>query len=896
MKRRNFITTLGIGTLAAGTLPLAASISSDPEELKQKKRSQGSEKEPLTETYSATDRVRSGMALGGIGAGSIELRKDGRFYNWTIFNNQPLSIGSPFQLLTAPRDSWEDSLLFFIVRYQEEGKEVKLKLLQISNSLGEAGMESIDYYYPWLSAVQNIEYKARFPFVNMKFTDPEMPFEVELEAFSPFIPHDIKNSALPAVYFNFNIKSTGTKPVNVMLLATQRNLVGYDVFEKYFTDEILENAAYKGYSQSVGGMDESAMSFGQMGMISLSPDSTYHVGWEHKHPYYEKLLVQNKLENVEVTEGRNKTDKKTGKKIANSGYRNKDQRMFSSLAVTRDLAPGKSFGHSFAMAWNFPNNFGSHNAESNKPVTGNYDLDQKTTKMQGHYYSNYFAGFKDIADYITIEKTNLTKLSRKFLNDFYTSDVDLFVLDQINSQLNTFITSSTLTKAGTLGIREGLTPDKSWGPNSTTDVALYGSVPILCLFPELQKGTIKAHARMQTEKGEVAHGLGNDLDFTQQGTWGVYDRIDLPGQFVIMALRDFFWTNDLDYLKSIWGNVKRAIDYVLVHRDKDKDLMPEMEGIMCSYDNFPMYGLASYIQSQWLTAMRSAAEAARVLGDTGMEQKCTDIFSKGSTLMDEQLWNGKYYRLYNDYHGEKGIDEGCLTDQIIGQWAAHLTGLGYLFKEEHVKSSLKSILAMSYNKGFGLRNCSWKPYPEMFPIESSDLWVDQANTCWTGVELAFASFLIYEGFYQEGLNVVKTVDDRYRKAGLYWDHQEFGGHYFRPMSAWAIVNALLGLSINQQAYSFAPKIPKTDFTMFFAFSQGTAHFIRKGNTVEIKVLSGKLVCKKISVSGINIPPNAKIKLAGGVLEANINNEGSTYIAMFPKAMSAEEGESIVISL
>ena len=63
-----------------------------------------------------------------------------------------------------------------------------------------------------------------------------------------------------------------------------------------------------------------------------------------------------------------------------------------------------------------------------------------------------------------------------------------------------------------------------------------------------------------------------------------------------MVMRDFFYTNDTAYLKEMWPSVKKAIEYILTERDHNKDQMPEMNGIMCSYDNFPMYGLASYIQ------------------------------------------------------------------------------------------------------------------------------------------------------------------------------------------------------------------------------------------------------------------------------------------------------------
>jgi len=805
-------------------------------------------KAPLAEEYTALDRVRSGIAHGGIGTGSVELRKDGQFYNWSIFNNQALSTGPLFQLRTNPLDSWRESLQFFIVRYQEDGKEPKLKLLQLNQSLTEGAMESIDYYYPWMSAVERIEYSARFPYTWMTFTDPEMPLKIELEAFSPFIPNDVKNSSLPGVYFNFKITSLSDKNVKVMLLASQRNLAGYDVTEKYFIGKPVEKPGYKFFEQAVGGMDTTASSFGQMGMASVSDSSTYYIGWEHKHPYYEYLVVDEKLRNINDAGNRNKIDKISGKMRGNFSSGSKDQRMFSSIAISKTLSPKTTLENSFIMTWFFPNNYGSINNRGEGKKELDYSSDQKLTKLTGNYYANYFGSATDVADYMVKEQKSLTAKTKKFMDDMYQSDIDLFVLDQINSQLNTLITSTVLTKDMKFGIREGMTEDKSWGPNNTLDVALYGSIMTISLFPELQKSAMRCHRNIQTAKGEINHGLGFDLDYNQNGTWGVYDRIDLPGNYIQMVLRDYFLTNDTAYLNEMWPSVKKAIDYVLAGKDKNKDLMPEMNGIMCSYDNFPMYGLSSYIQSQWVCSLSAAAIAAVKMGDKAAKKKYTAIAQSGSTLMDKYLWNGKYFRLSNDYDsttGNKGADEGCLTDQIIGQWIAHQCGLPYLFKKENVKTALENIMDLSYKPDFGLRNCSWPQYPGIFPIQETDLWVDQANTCWTGVELAFASFLIYEGLVKEGYDVIRTVDNRYRKANLYFDHQEFGGHYFRPMAAWGIINAILGLEINCGTYTFDPKLTQDSFTLFFAFPGGTAHYIKSAGNIEIKVLSGEWKYNKL---------------------------------------------------
>lgn len=856
------------------------------------------------EVMTASDRVRSGIAMGGIGTGYVELRKDGQFYNWTIFNNQPLSTGAPLDLRTYPHKEVEEALQFFIVRYREEGKEMKMKLLQLNDSQFEGGLESITYYYPWMTGVERIEYRGRFPFVNMKFSDPEMPFDIYLEAFSPFIPHDPKHSSLPGVFFDFRVQATGSNDVNVMLIASQRNLVGYDVQDKYFISELEQGNNFVFFNQTVGGMDTTHSSFGQMGMASLSDESTWYLGWEHKHPYYENLLFENTFRNINDTEGRNFTDRWTGEKIGRYGNRELEQRCFSSIAITKDLAPGESFDHSFIMTWYFPNNYGAHN--DNSPQTErqkeDFTFGQQLTKDQGHYYENFFSSAGEVAKYMKANKADLTDRTRKFVDDFYASTLDRFVLDQVNSNLNTFITSSTFIENGNFGIREGMSPHKSWGPNTTIDVSLYGSSAIINLFPELWKNAMRTHKALQTPQGEINHGLGFDLDYTQNGTWGVFHRIDMPGNYIQLVMRDFFHTNDRAYLDEMWPSLKLAVEYVLNERDEDGDMMPDMTGIMCSYDNFPMYGLSSYIQSQWIAAMKSMMEGAEVMGDEEAYEKYSAIYERGSELMDEHLWNGEYYILSRDYTGlcsdiedATEEDQACLTDQIIGQWIAHQSHLGYLFNEAHVKQALQNVIKMSFRKGFGLRNCSWPEYPELYPIHETNLWVDQANTPWTGVELAFASFLIYEGFVEEAMAVIREVDDRQRKAGLYWDHQEFGGHYYRPMSAWQIMNALLGLGINQDVYYFSPALENPEFTVFFAFDAGTAHFIRSDGSATIRVLSGEFNPEKLVFSGSGIESDSPTVLVNGnPADVAVELENGFIVVLTGPEFVLGEGDEIQI--
>ncbi len=891
MKRRDFMKGTAVAVAAQATQPFTSQAASFPGADGAASRSEDG---VYVERFSSDSRVRSGMALGGIGAGFFEIRKDGRFYNWSIFNNFPKETGPEFVL---PVGEYEDPMaanLFFKVRYEVAGQAPRMKLLQLTDGLNEGGEMGVAYRFPWMEAIDQIEYSARFPFARLRFTDAEMPFEILMDAWSPFIPHDVKNSALPVAFFDFKLVSKIEKPVDVMIMMTARNNAGYEDDERFYTTEIKHSAEAKTVVLSCGGIDEKLSTCGQIAITSMAGDSTHYTGWSVLHPYYEYVLRHKTLPNLDdtngtasiggqvpswmpPTNGRNSLDPKTGKKRGQTGGSNPG--VFSTLARSFQLnRKGAEAQHTFVYSWNFPNLY----AEA--------EFRKRSNRIEGHYYSNFFANAADVADYAVQNRTDLLKRSRRFLDDFFSSSADVYVLEQVNSQLNTFATSGRLVKSGDFGVLEGLAAGWSWGPTATMDVMLYGTTPIIALFPELQKATMRCHARVQTSKGEVSHGLEKSFQHGEDGTAGVSHRLDLPGQFVIMVLRDYFWTNDKKYLRDLYPAVQRAIDYIVNNRAFAGDGVPIMRGIECSYDNFPMHGYASYIVSQWLCALASAVEAADAMGDTASKSRYTQLLDKARARMEDKLWNGRFYRLYNDTDkiGGKGdVSDGCLTDQLVGQWAAHQSLLGHLVTKDNIDTALRSILDESYRPGFGLRNCSWPGAKEWSDVDR-DTWVDQGNTCWSGVELAFAGFLLYEGFHREALEIVRTVDRRYRKNGLYWDHQEFGGHYFRPMSGWSIINGMLGLGVNQGRLRFDPQMKSQSFKLFFALPSGTGHFIKSGQQVAVRCLTGILEAEQVEIRG-----EFKGQVRGNDANAVVTKSEDGFTTWkFPRKLSLRAGEEV----
>ena len=806
---------------------------------------------------------RSGMALGGLGAGSFEIRQDGGFANWSIFNNAPRFSGPAYDLAAK-------NTLFFKLWVRVEHENPRLVLLQIEDSHGAATMEGheFQYMFPWLSGVDVIRTTASFPFADLDFEQDELPLRVSLRAWSPFIPGNVKDSALPLAYFDFEIRSTGHRPVEVQILGVLRNVVAHDQPEHVHVNRRIRDGAFSAVVCEAGQARADAATTGTLCLASFAENSTAYLGWEHPHPYYERCLREYPLPEYDDTAGRNSLDKATG-------LRRADPRCFVTIGVAARLADRDDMlRHTFAFGWHFPNLY----AKGDHALAAGYLEDaafpgaapeealgasgpakageRRGRPLEGHLYSEYFDSAEAVVRYAQAELGRLLEASITFHRVFFDSSLPVPVLDQINSQLNTLRTSTWLTRTRMFGVLEGLSPTKSYAGIATTDVAMYGQIAVGLLFPELDRMTVDLWTKFQNPNGSVVHSISCDSTAASPGE-ATGHRLDMPSQYVFMTLRAALWSGDPAYLETLWPRVKAALAYVLRERDHNGDLLPDMEGVMCSYDNFPMFGVAPYVVSQWLAAVSLALVAARRLGDASFISEYSIGLERGRETLERTTWNGRYFNLSSDpSEADPAAHLGCLSDQIIGDGLVRQLGLPPVIDPAKAETALRTILAMNYRADQGLRNCQWPGDAFLHDI-AADCWVDQANTCWTGVELNFAAQLYYAGMNEKAEEIIRNVDSRYRRWGMYWDHQEFGGHYFRPLSALAIPNAFLGLSYDGETLCIAPArpLPVGRWCVLLPGACGTYHQTTTGGRLVLAIGT-------IAPASIELPATGEVSLVG----------------------------------
>ncbi|MCC7204061.1 MAG: hypothetical protein IT441_03200, partial [Phycisphaeraceae bacterium] len=219
---------------------------------------------------------------------------------------------------------------------------------------------------------------------------------------------------------------------------------------------------------------------------------------------------------------------------------------------------------------------------------------------------------------------------------------------------------------------------------------------------------------------------------------------------------------------------------------------------------------------------------------------------------------------------------GCLSDQVFGQLAAHVAGLGYILDESVVKSCIAAVFKHNFRGPLGdhcnpqriyaildesgLLLCTWpnggRP---AYPFPYSD-------EVWSGIEYQVASHLMYESLVDEGLAIVKAVRQRHDgKRRNPFNEFECGHHYARALASWGMLTALSGFrydAVDKTLYL----TPRTGPLAKCLFTTGSAWgtFALEGTTLTIKPTHGEMTIERIVLSDrtLDVPPAQQAVRAG----------------------------------
>ena len=165
--------------------------------------------------YTGDDLRTIGMPVGGICAGQVYLTGDGRLVHWDVFNqNENTGYGAVnYQPGRRPEQTVED------------GKVVTAPPLDQGFALRVvSGGRTVDRTLD-RKGFPGVRFCGEYPIARVRYADASVPVEVELEAFSPFIPLNAADSSLPATILRYTLKNRSRANAEVTLAGWLENAV-----------------------------------------------------------------------------------------------------------------------------------------------------------------------------------------------------------------------------------------------------------------------------------------------------------------------------------------------------------------------------------------------------------------------------------------------------------------------------------------------------------------------------------------------------------------------------------------------------------------------------------------------------------------------------------------------
>ncbi|NRF95874.1 hypothetical protein HQN89_34250 [Paenibacillus frigoriresistens] len=798
-------------------------------------------------TYTG-EAKEAAFLLGGIGAGNVSLGSRGELRDWEIFNHP----GKGFNLPNS----------YFSIWAKPEGVVPVAKVLESqlnpSHSLSHGFHPNTGAGLPRLEAST---LRGEYPVARIDFTDRDLPVSVSLEAYTPFIPLNPKDSGIPGAVLRYHVTNTSNKPVEVTIAGSIINPVGgisYDKFDNLNSSDAGQNVNEYRTEEQVNGLylysnkyQSDELHYGNLSLVTTNRNVTYKRAWlrgawfDFLQEFWDDFMEDGRFTDLgyEAPTEDGKTD--TG-----------------TLGVCETLVPGETKTIQFILSWYFPNrmNGWSENAR----------VKEKGRELTQNYYVNLFDSSWSAASYLACNLERLQRETFLFRDALFSSTFPPYVTDAIASNIP--VLSSTtcfwLVDGRFLGY-EGCFDDWGCCDGNCTHVWNYAQT-LAFLFPTLEQNMRRTEFLEEVnDDGKMNFRVMKMFD-TEWVWHGQSAPAAADGQMgtIMRVYREWRLSGNDAFLRELWPSVKKTLRFALIHWDTDGDYV--FDGVQHNTYDIEFYGPNPLTGIFFLGALKAGQEMAAYLGEEETVKLYRDVFAKSSEQLEKLTWNGEYYiqRLdnVNAYKYQHGI--GCLSDQLLGQQLAHLYGLGYLLPKEHIKQAIHSVFKYNFKSDFsnhvncqrtyvlndeqGLLLCSWpKGERPRLPFVYSD-------EVWTGIEYHVATHLIYEGFIEEALTVVKAVRDRHDGIRRNpWNEVECGHHYARSMSSWGLLVALSGFEFDmtRKQMKFAPAIEQDQFTSFWSTGVAWGTFSQNRNKLtgeyetEVKVLYGDAAGIEVQACG-----------------------------------------------
>lgn len=766
-------------------------------------------------------RNRSGMPLGGIGAGKVDFCPNGKFTNCTASNNwdAPITGGGAGPVGDSPDGTGIRGA--FLARYVEGAGA------QVLRTSGCGPLRGLPE--------EEMEFDAVFPRATVAYP-PLGGVALAVEAFSPFCLDEApatryRSSSLPAAVFRFTLTNRAEQRRRAAAAVSWENLVGLGGYAGVVINHTDCRACTPLAEDDLIGVRFHATKIQLNGRTTgeytllcrraAEVDQSVYAGWDLEsggREAWESFARQGRFPTGE-------------KKVDGAAIGFQFARLDGgAIAQAVELAPGETKVLDFVLSWYFP-----HLLSPGLPAID-----------YGHAYQNWFDSAAAVGREVLAKADALRARILRWQEALSSSNLPRWLIRKLGNDLAVLFTNTWYTRDYRFTMNES--PTIMRGCAGTLDQRMAsGGIFAMC-FPGLAEAELREWAAQQIgdhdegrfgshwdcrtgrpdlvldRAGAVRHDLGWDhLEGGELGTpgWALLHWPDLAPAFVLQCYNLGSWTGDEEFLRDLYPNLKRAMQFV-ARLDQDGDGVPDLWGPgCCTYDNehFPYYGASSYIASLYLAGLRIAHRIAARFGDDAFSAYCRELAGRVRRTLEEKLWDKQrgYFISWRDEsapnweggprpHADRS--ENCMVAQAAGEWLSGLFGIPPGVGRAQLDGALRRIYELNV---VPVQGC---PANEVMPDgRHSFSWLFY-------IETYFACTAAYWGMPDEALEALRRIDRAVTASQSPWDaplvwegpdntEPGWGRWYMSNPASWFFLHALGGVSYNalDGVLKLDPKIP-----------------------------------------------------------------------------------------
>jgi uncharacterized protein (DUF608 family) len=821
------------------------------------------EKHAFNGSYEGAYLNRIAFPVGGMGAGMFCVEGTGAISHMSL-RHRP--------------DLFHEPCMFAAIHVKglENGTKVLEKSVPDRKKFGAPGSALGNGGTTWgLPRFDDARFTARFPFASIELKDKDMPLEVVLTAWSPFIPTDEDNSGLPAGAVEYTFRNTSAAEVEAVFSYNSRNFM-YVHGKGASSVKTIDN----GFILSQTENENEPHHQGDFAVYTDQPDTRVDRLW-FRGGWFDPLTIRwNDIVSGSIRENAFEAGSPGGSLFVPFKLGAKEEktiRLYMTWYVPySDLRIGAEPASRDDLPSHHPDAAKSDSIYREKAGSGNYRP----------WYAGRFKDIKEVSDYWAQNYDDLKKKTQTFTDAFHNSTLPPEVMEAVAANL-TILKSPTVFRQydGRLWNWEGC--GDTWGSchGSCTHVWNYAQA-IPHLFPNMERTLRETEFLVsQDSRGHQAFRTNLPIRPVRHDFHSAADG-QLGG--VMKTYRDWKICGDTEWLKRLYPSVKQSIDYCIGAWDPRETGALE-EPHHNTYD-IEFWGPDGMCTSFYAGALQAVILMGKTLNDDVSRYEA--LLAKSKAYMEEKLFDGEYFiqdvrwkdlntpdpvtaqSFHSSYSAEaRAILEkegpkyqygtGCLSDGVLGSWMSLVCGIPEVIDEDKISSHLRSVHRYNLKRDLrdhanpqrptfamgddgGLLLCSW---PKGGKLQLPFVYSDEV---WTGIEYQVASHLMFEGEVEKGLDIVATCRSRYDgRIRNPFNEYECGAWYARALASYGLIEGLTGVRYDAtDGTLYINSRIGNNFTSFLSANTGFGNVGLKNGKPFVDVKYGKIDVKKCILSGV----------------------------------------------